>query len=130
MEKDFNSWNIKKQRIDAKEVRPYFQTGQIWWVHLGQNIGYEMNGKGSRYLRPVIIIKKFNPSSFLAIPIGTSPIRNQYRVSVGIILGKLATANLSQVRYLDSKRLVKKILALDWILFEAVKKKASEANFN
>ena len=32
--------------------------GEIWWVRLGVNVGYEIDGKSSDFSRPVIIIKK------------------------------------------------------------------------
>jgi mRNA interferase MazF len=130
MEKDFNLWNKKKQQIDARSQHPYFYAGEIWWVHLGQNIGYEMNGKSREYLRPVLILKKYNHNSFLAIPLSTSLKENKYRMPIGIVAGKNASVNLSQLRYLDSRRLAKKIRQLDPILLNKVKKKASEVNFD
>jgi hypothetical protein len=43
MQKDFDKWNIKKKQIDAKTARLYFRQGEIWWVNLGLNIGYEIH---------------------------------------------------------------------------------------
>lgn len=130
MEKDFDSWNEKQKIIDLKEDRLYFKDGEIWWVHLGMNIGNESNGKTNQYLRPAIILKKYNMYSFLAIPLTTSPIRNNYRVSIGKILNKEASTNLSQLRYLDSKRLAKKICTMDRCKFSEIKEKVSEINFH
>ncbi len=45
MEKDFDIWNEKKKTIDLKINTIYFKEGEIWWISLSQNIGYEMNGK-------------------------------------------------------------------------------------
>jgi len=47
MEKDFDRWNEIKKATDAAEeaARLYFREGEIWWVRLGRNIGYEANGK-------------------------------------------------------------------------------------
>ena len=123
-------WNLQKQHINAKKSRVYFRDREVWWVHLGLNIGFEMNGKGIEHLRPVIVLKKYNMYSFLALPLSTSPKTNTYRISVGIIDGKKATANLSQLRNIDSKRLARRICELDQIVFDEIKKKASEANFN
>lgn len=130
MKKDFDQWNEKKKLIDCKEEeRLFFKQGEVWWVSFGLNIGFEINGKGVEYTRPAIILKKYNQYSFLALPLGTSKIVNEYRVPVGVIVGKEAVANLSQMRNIDSKRLVKKICYLDRALFEEVKKKASHVNF-
>jgi hypothetical protein len=49
-------------------------------------------------MRPVIVLKKYNKYSFLALPLSTSPKENRYRISVGIVDGKNATANLSQLK--------------------------------
>ena len=43
--------------------------------------------------------------------------------------GKRAFATLSQLRNIDSKRLVKKIVYLDTDIFIAIKKEASRVNF-
>lgn len=47
MQKDFDKWNELKKKIDAKEeeTRLFFRDGEVWWVSLGVNIGFEMNGK-------------------------------------------------------------------------------------
>lgn len=129
MQKDFDEWNKKKKKIDSKENRVYFKEGEIWWLHLGLNIGYEANGKSEQYLRPIIILKKYNMYSFLSVSLTTSDTINKYRISVGKILNKEA-ANISQLRYLDSKRLAKKICTMDRVLFSEIKKKASEINFH
>ena len=129
MTKDFSRWNEKQKQLDAKQERLYFRAGEIWWVHLGENIGVEANGKSDQYLRPAIILKKFNIHSFLSVPLTTSPIRNKYRISIGKILNKEAAANISQLRYMDAKRLAIKICPLELNLFNDIKKKASEINF-
>lgn len=38
---------------------------------MGQNIGFEQNGKGDNFVRPVIILKKFNKNMFFGIPLST-----------------------------------------------------------
>ena len=101
----------------------------MWWVRIGLNIGFEMNGKSSEYTRPVIIVKKYNKYSFLALPLSTSSKINDYRIPVGTINSKEAVANLSQLRNIDSKRLVKKIGHIKHEMFEEIKKKASQINF-
>lgn len=129
MKKDFDRWNEKKKKIDAKQDQLFFKQGEAWWVSFGCNIGYEMDGKGAEYARPILIIKKYNQFSFLAIPLSTARKTNLYKISVGLIAGKEAVANLSQIKNIDSRRLVKKIGHIDAAIFEAVKKKASLVNF-
>lgn len=130
MSKDFDGWNEVKKKTDAGEDRLFFKDGEVWWVRLGLNVGFEMNGKSLEYTRPVLILKKYNKYSFLALPLSTSTNINNYRFSVGIVDGKEAVANLSQLRNIDSKRLVKKIGHIEHQMFEEIKKKASQINFD
>src|ERR1700731_1059849 len=60
MENDFDRWNRIKKATDAADeaARLYFREGEIWWVRLGKNIGYETDGKSREFTRPVIILKK------------------------------------------------------------------------
>lgn len=58
-----------------------------------------------------------------------SPDPNPYRLPIGTVDSKQAFATLSQLRNIDSKRLVKKISHLDADILAAIKKKASRVNF-
>ena len=100
MEKDFDRWNKIKKATDAADeaARLYFREGEVWWVRLGHNVGYEANGKSREFTRPVIILKKYNQYSFLALPLTTVPKPNPYRLPVGIVDGRQAFATLSQLR--------------------------------
>jgi mRNA interferase MazF len=130
MEKNFNLWNTKKMEIDRKQDDiPFFKEGEVWWVHLGLNVGFEMNGKGVEFMRPVIVLKKYNQYSFLALPLGTSSKENQYRISVGVVDGKNATANLSQLKNIDSKRLINKAGHIEAEQLKGIKEKTSHINF-
>ncbi len=112
MQKDFDRWNKTKKKLNA-EVEPlYFREGEIWWVHLGVNIGYEMDGKRENFARPVIVLRKYNKYSFLALPLTTSPKSNAWKLPVGDVGGKQAFAVISQLRNIDSRRLYQKI---SWI---------------
>ena len=66
---NFDTWNEKKQVIDKKTRKIYFLEQEIWLVALGKNIGFEINGKGQNFLRPIIVYKKFSPHQCLCIPI-------------------------------------------------------------
>src|SRR3990167_4247506 len=125
MEKPFDEWNEVKKSIHTKEERLYFREGEIWWVNLGVNIDFEIDGKGKGYTRPVIILKKYNQYSFLALPLSTSKKIHKYHAPIGMVANKEAIANLSQMRNIDSKRLVKKIGHMARELFQEIKKKTN-----
>jgi mRNA interferase MazF len=129
--KDFDKWNTVKKAADAadEESRLFFRDGDIWWVRLGVNVGYETDGKSREFTRPVLVLKKYNQYSFLAIPLTTTLKSNPYRLPIGAVDGKEACATLSQLRNIDSKRLVKKIGRLDHKILDAIKREASRVNF-
>ena len=110
MDKDFDRWNKKKKALNANETEPlYFREGDIWWVHLGVNIGYEVDGKQSNFARPVIVLRKYNKYSFLALPLTTRASPSPYKIPIGDVAGKQAFAIVSQLRNIDSRRLYQKI---------------------
>ena len=39
---------------------------------MGQNIGFEQNGKGKEFIRPVLIYKKLTKDMFIGIPLTTT----------------------------------------------------------
>ncbi len=127
--KDFDRWNEEAKMLVNKK-RPYFKVGQIWWLHFGQNIGVEINGKGNQFLRPVLIVKKYNHCSFWGLSLTSSEKKSNYKESIGVIDNKQAFAVLSQPRYMDSGRLVKKITRVTKSILDNIKKKASQINFD
>jgi mRNA interferase MazF len=131
MEKDFDRWNKLKKAINTsgESERVYFHDGDIWWARVGVNIGFEIDGKHKQFARPVIVPKKYNQYSFLALPLTTAVRSNRWRVAIGTVAGKDAFAVLSQLRNLDSLRLYQKIGHVDPELLMRIKKTASRMNF-
>ena len=80
----------------------------MWFVFLGENIGSEENGKGEKFLRPAIVLKKFNNEIFLSIPLTETQRDGEYYFPL-ILKEKKSTAILSQIRLIDAKRLHYKI---------------------
>ena len=110
--KDFDGWNEQKKRLNADVEPLYFRDGEIWWVHLGVNVGYEIDGKNDTFARPVIVLRKYNKYSFLALPLTTSTRSSPWKLPLGIVAGKPAFAILSQLRNIDSRRLYQKVGSL------------------
>lgn len=106
MEKDYINWNEKKIKINNIIKRPFFHNKEIWWCNLGINIGFEQDGRGKDFLRPVIVFRKFNNTIFWAIPLTHTIKNNEYYMQIRSGLNKEAsTAILSQIRLIDSRRL-------------------------
>lgn len=130
MQKDFDRWNHEKKRLNAADARLYFHDGEIWWVHLGVNVGYEIDGKRSDFSRPVIVLKKYNQYSFLALPLTTNAKESPYRIPVGMVDGRPSFAVLSQLRNIDSARLINKIGAFEQRALSEIRKAVSRANLH
>lgn len=59
MTKEFIKWNSEKVLVHTDKVRPFFHEREVWWCSLGINVGFEQDGSGKDFLRPIVIIKKF-----------------------------------------------------------------------
>ncbi len=121
MEKDFDRWNEVKKKADAEAPRLY-TVREIWWCRFGINIGTEQDGGGRFFLRPAIILRGFGSDACLIAPLTTSVREHPLRIPVGIIDGRSARANLSQLRVVDTRRLIEKISFLDREMFASLRK--------
>ena len=103
--KDFSKWFEKKPTIHADGFRPFIHEREVWWCHLGINIGSEEDGKGSAIGRPVLIYRKFNRRSCWVIPITTVNKQNAFYIPIDIGDDLKRFALPQHMRSIDSKRL-------------------------
>ncbi len=122
MEKDFQDWTNKKTKLHHRTDILFFHTREIWWCSLGSNIGFEQDGSGEEYSRPVVILKGLSRHSCLIVPLTTSGKSHSLRPAIGPVEGKEARALVSQIRVVDTKRLLRKIGYLDNKIFETIRK--------
>ena len=101
------NWFKIKSQISILNKRPFTNEGEIWWCNLGQNIGDEENGKGDNFMRPVLVLKKFNRNICLCVPLSSQIKENKYYYTIEINQ-KLQSFLVSQIRTIDTKRFVKK----------------------
>lgn len=125
---DFDEWNILKKKVNQKELFPPVKEGEIWWCHLGQNIGIESCGRSSIFARPVLIIKKHNPNHCLIIPATKNFKKGSFYYQIKI---KCRTASLllSQIKTIDTKRLYDLISEISNEELVLIKKAVYEINF-
>ena len=109
MLKDFFKWNKQKEKINEASNQIFFKEREIWWIALGLNIGYEQDGKGESFNRPVLILNKFNRNLAFVVPMTTVRKLNKYYVECLANDGVFRMAMISQVRVIDSRRFVKKM---------------------
>ena len=100
----FLVWNDKKYSIHTQEKFIQFKERDILFISVGLNIGYEQFGKGSDFLRPVLVYKKFNKRTFLGIPLSTKIKKGSYYFSFTYKDDIVSTANFSQIKVFDIKR--------------------------
>ncbi|WP_439372678.1 type II toxin-antitoxin system PemK/MazF family toxin [Bradyrhizobium sp. DASA03120] len=117
---------MQKRRKFTYELTRLSIARELWWCSLGVNIGFEQDGSGKKYDRPVLILRGFSKETCLVIPLTTSVQQHPLRPSIGIVGGKEAHALLSQMRIIDSKRLIRKIGFLDKEIFETMRKAAKD----
>ena len=117
MRKEYSEWHKKKTILNEREDidNIFFREKEVWWIALGVNIGFEQDGKGEEFRRPVLIVKKFNKYLVLAVPLTTKIKKdNKYYVTCSItddIISRMAI--ISQVRPVDTKRFIDKLGVAD-----------------
>ncbi len=123
---EFDLWNLQKQEVSNSQKKIFFREREIWWCRIGKNIGYEQNGKGAFFERPVLVLRKLGNKTFIGIPITTKTKLGNIFVSFDIFPGKKRVAIIGQIRLLDASRLNEKITTLDKLQFEAIRKATKE----
>jgi len=122
MRKDFDGWNEKKKATNDHAHAPLYHERDIRWCHLGTNVGFEQDGTGEGYSRPVLVLKGFSRTVCLVLPLTTSAKRNPFHISIGALEGREAAVIISQIRLIDTKRLYKKIGTVDSATFRNIRK--------
>ena len=125
--KAFDEWSNEKKKINNKNTdnpKIIFHDREIWWCSVGVNIGYEQDGNGENFERPVLILRKFNKYIFLGIPLTTKPKNLELPFYVKLAGAKVESiAILSQIRLLSSKRLLRRIEKIPPELFQKIKER-------
>lgn len=110
-----------KEKLHGKHHKPPFVSdGEIWWASIGENVGYEINGKSDRFSRPVIIFKKLARGFYCVIPTTTQQRSGSWFVPFAHHKRE-CTACLQQMRIIDYRRLWSKVGELDDSDFRKVK---------
>jgi mRNA interferase MazF len=119
--KRFLEWVGIKQKLDANDYTPpLVKEGDLWWCAIGENIGIEISGKGQRFTRPVVVLKKFGSLAFFGVPVSTRPRRGSWYTQFRF-QGISQTAMLTQARIFSYKRLDRRMGEIDEEDFKKVK---------
>ena len=136
-QKDFDGWNTLKCKLnkrlisdDRNKVNIMAKSRELWWCHVGINIGSEEDGKHLEYERPVVILNKLSPNTYIVAPT-TSKFKNQkYRVIAKSTNGKFSYALLDQIKVIDARRLKRKIDVILEEDFKSIIEKINNEIFN
>lgn len=124
---DYDIWNKQKKRIQASPSANIFpKEGEIWISIFGKNIGYEQNGIGDNFSRPVLIIKKFNNQMFWCVPLSTKQKKFDFYFNFLDPNNKKVSLILAQLKLMSIKRFNRKIYTISdnhiFIVKERLKK--------
>ncbi len=120
--KKFQDWFNIKPKIDSKTTLATFKERDVFWCSLGCNIGFEQDGKNEQFSRPILILKKFNPFCFFCIPLSTKIKPDNKFYFPFVFKRKNISAVLSQIRFLDAKRLQEKMGSISPKDFEDIRR--------
>lgn len=126
--KDFDNWNIEKKKTNSANPRVFFHIREVWWCKLGINVGFEQDGKNSQFSRPVVILKTYSINAALIVPLTSKDKKGSYYFDIGKIGGRDAKAALSQVRFIDKRRFIKKLDVVDKETFEKLRSAIIQIN--
>lgn len=131
MFKDYKKWHAKKAQINGLARPPFFHEREIWFCYLGANIGFEQDGSKEEFLRPILIIRKFNNEIFWGVPLTKAQKRpkretDKYYYSFSFLPDITSVAILSQIRLTDAKRLSRHIGAMQENNFTELIKKLKD----
>jgi mRNA interferase MazF len=84
------------------------------------NIGVEIYGKGPKFTRPVLVLKKFNADGFLGVPLTSHRKVSDWYAPV-VCVGVEGSAVLNQIRAFDAKRLLTRMGTLSDKDFQSIK---------
>lgn len=123
--KEYDTWNDLKKKIQFEfGIPPYFpQEGGVWMSYLGKNIGYEQNGSGDNFSRPVLVIKKFNNHMFWCVPLSTKQKPFDFYFNFIDPNKEKVSVVLAQLKLVSIKRLKRKLYDIDSETFTKMREK-------
>jgi len=122
---EYDKWNeIKKETQKDKKIRLYKER-DIFFIKMGQNIGYEQNGKGENFVRPIVILKRITKDMFIGVPLSS-----QIKVGSWFYAFEFTTkdkisqniAIIPQLKMYSTQRLLNKIGVMNKVNFDELKK--------
>ena len=102
--KDFDAWNTVKKRINNKRRIANIRPGELRWVALGINVGSEIDGKGTTFTRPVLIVSISGTYLALVCPLSSKNKKIAGYVPFGW-KGSISSLCINQTKVISQKRI-------------------------
>ena len=114
-----------KKKIEAEKNEPdkFPKEGEVWMSSLGRNIGFEQNGSGANFSRPVLIVKKFNNHMFWCVSLSTKQKDFDFYFNYTDQNNQKVSAILAQMKLVSVKRLKRKLYELSRDKLQEIKLK-------
>lgn len=124
MSKNYSQWHELKQAVNDRPPIQSYHEREVWWCSIGENVGYEEDGKNELFERPILVVKKFNGELFLGVSLTTKRRDNKYYhpIKIGELPGSVM---VSQLRVLSSRRLSRRLERLGKVRFADICEKLS-----
>ncbi len=120
-QKDFAAWVRVAEEIEKREYKNDIKPGVIYWCNFGLGIGSEMLGKGSEFMRPVLVLARIDARLLLVLPITSRDKAGPHYAKI-YVNGMPESLVLYQISTIDSLRITDFIDELPPETFREVKK--------
>jgi mRNA-degrading endonuclease toxin of MazEF toxin-antitoxin module len=124
MQNDFDDWNEIKKKIEINhKERPckFPKEREVWICILGKNVGWEQNGTGTTFSRPILILKIFNNQMLWGVPLSSKQKSLDFYFNFIDPYNRKVSVILAQLKLISIKRLDRKIYVLPKSEFHTIK---------
>lgn len=124
----YNEWNELKKKIQFSVNVPdsFPQEGEVWMSSLGKNIGFEQNGIGDHFSRPLLVVKKFNNHMFWCNALSTKQKKFDFYFNFIDPHEQRVSIILAQLKLVSVKRLQRKLYDIQPGILKEIRGKLSE----
>ncbi len=124
-EQEFDIWNNKKKELSKSEdvLDVFPKEGEVWMVVMGKNIGFEQNGSGENFVRPGLVVKRFNNHMFWVVPLSTKQKEFDFYYNFTDPDELKVSAILAQMKLVSVKRFIRDMYSMEERLFSDILKK-------
>lgn len=112
-----------KKNINDKMTSesPFPKERWIWLCSIGANVGFEQDGTGEVFERPVLVVKKFNNKMYWIVPLSTKQKKYDFYFNFTDPNGQKSSAILAQLRLLSIERFIRDMYLTPESIFTEIK---------